>query len=1743
MKAGWTVLALLAVPGAFGQYSYYQTDTFPNGSVNTANWNYEAGYNVVVSKLAVPDGSSAYQVISTYTTQVTQYLEASPSSYAPSYPYFNGNRLELHASTAYINGQGWTTGISLYSQYNYGTVTRTLLASVAVGIPGNTLRTVVWPVNGLYSIAVFLNDVLVLQTTAPGSTGPGKPGEAGLNPIYIGLKDKIAPNPVNGATITTSVFPTEIDAQWQAASDDTNGVGIWQYQIYRNGVHWTDVTSTSFADQGASPGTVYNYTIYAVDWHLNKSTGTTFSVTTPGTGPNPAVVTPPARTGVRSTGSYWGAGSEQIDMLSGNLNFTLPLFKAMGRGGWGQTFALSYNSQLWRLDSGGTWNLGKDVGYGYGWRLMAGSIAPYWSDVYTLLYYIFTDSTGAEYKLDTNTNGIWTSSQGIYLTYDGANQLLYFPDGSFWKMGCASAGTEPDAGTRYPTIMQDTNGNQVLLRYQTGAGAAWTNSSARITEIEDVRAVLGGGGTYRSWAFTYNTDATPHLTGITDYIGTPEGYTFAYLTNQSLSSPFQPPVSYPATTMLQTVTNTAQLTHTFEYTGGSGEMSKVTLPRGAALRWAYRSFTYSGKTVREVQYRYLTKATGATETTYTLTRDDVNNPNNPVNAYTCIADPSGIGQKCWFNNTTATSWQMGLTTSIEQRPAAGQNAIWRQNFTWVQDSAGNPYIGTVLSTQDPSGANVQSKTTQTLDTHGNVLTSNIYDYGNLNTAARTYTNSYLTTANYTNIGIWNRLVSTTVTNGTQTVTLVTNTYDAVTPNGVSGLREYVAVGNYRGNVTTSVVPGQTINTTYDASGAVVARNDAQSHTVSLTQAASTNYAPGTITLNSDSNSNQNLSYTPWLAPTSITGPNSTSASVGYDSWARPATSTSVYGAVSTYTYGGWPTQTVVTTNGHWVRTTTDGLGRAVKVERGYSSTTVSTVDTVYDSCACSPVGKMKKVSQPYAPGGTVYWTVYNYDALGRTVSVVLPDGASTTTYAYSGNTTTITDPAGKWKKQTVDVFGNIKQVNEPNPAGGADYVTTYTYDMLNHLTQVSMPRPTGTQTRTFVYDATTQRLMSETQPETGATSYTYNADGTLATKTNARSQMTKYLYDTYQRVTQTQYFPDPAHPTTEDTCARVTWTYDTNTLDATFSQNSWGRPTTATWGANGCVSTNNHTFRYMFSYTSGGLLTKKRVQLDGHNLDATYTYNTEGRVATVQHPSAQSDPGLTYTYTFDSMGRPYSLVDNAGTPYHWVNSTTYGPSDEMQQLASPTSTETRSYNSLVQLTAIGSTVYSYSATQNNGRIVQAVDPSMGTVTYGYDSLNRLASASSSAWGETFTYDGFGNLTDKTPTSGAAPALHVLVTAATNRLSTSSGYGYDATGNLTSGPGFLYATYDVQNHMATYVPTSGGTEYYSYGPDNMRVWKKPPSGPEEVYFYGAQSEKLGRFNYGTGVFTTLRRSIYFGARVVNEGQDRLGSVPDHGGYYPYGEAQTAGFTDQDRFATYYRDGTSGLDYSRNRYYSSAQGRFMSADPYRASGGPADPGSWNRYAYVQGDPVNFNDRSGLDATSVAFGCFIELDGVCDSSFDIGVTFGPITRSRGGYSPPFRDTQMLPGFSDPAYTVLVAPGDHSAYILLSVNWDVIFQFEAATGTWPSTWPQAGLTWERILAALRANPLTAVLALSLVQTGGSGKGAVGSSEGSWYNPITNESLHPDLDHQNPIGPHWDYTDPTGKAWRCFPDGTYKPK
>jgi RHS repeat-associated protein len=568
-------------------------------------------------------------------------------------------------------------------------------------------------------------------------------------------------------------------------------------------------------------------------------------------------------------------------------------------------------------------------------------------------------------------------------------------------------------------------------------------------------------------------------------------------------------------------------------------------------------------------------------------------------------------------------------------------------------------------------------------------------------------------------------------------------------------------------------------------------------------------------------------------------------------------------------------------------------------------------------------------------------------------------------------------------------MGNLKQVNEPNPAQGADYVTSYTYDLLSHLTQVSMPRPSGTQTRTFVYDPTAQRLSSETHPESGAKSYTYNADGTVATRTDARGVITHYTYDSFQRVTLIQ---------DGTACEQVTIAYDQGT-------NGWGRPYTYTWGGATCVG--SLTFIYKYGYTPAGRVSTKGLAANRSNgnltLTAGYTYDNEGHLTSIAYPDSTTGLPSTVplTYSLDVMGRPTALSStNNGVVTYAVQNAQYGPSDELFQVTYPPGggysyTETRHYNSRLQLTEMQTPwsdyQYVYSPNQNNGRITQATGTG-GTVSYTYDSLNRLATASSSgSWAESFTYDGFGNLTDKTPTAGSPPALHITVNATTNRI---NGDSYDANGNLTSSPQGG-GGYDGENRLVTSM-----SEKYSYGPDNLRVYKQHPDGSEELYFNGLRGERLQVY-HTAGPLTSWGNGgtlLYFAGRAVDGNyRDRLGSVqwfwryggppPTYTGYYPYGEEYTTTTQDREKFATYYRDGTTALDYAKNRYYSSILGRFMSADPYMATASgannPADPGSWNRYAYALNDPVKFNDPSGLGACDSAEGPatgMIMVNGTC-------------------------------------------------------------------------------------------------------------------------------------------------------------------
>jgi RHS repeat-associated protein len=756
--------------------------------------------------------------------------------------------------------------------------------------------------------------------------------------------------------------------------------------------------------------------------------------------------------------------------------------------------------------------------------------------------------------------------------------------------------------------------------------------------------------------------------------------------------------------------------------------------------------------------------------------------------------------------------------------------------------------------------------------------------------------------------------------------------------------------------------------------------------------------------------------------------------MSYDSIGRPSVGTSAFGGTTNYTYstlGAAPPlwQQENGPNGITI-TTLDGLGRAIRVTREDGNGNIQSYqDTVYAPCACSPLGKIQKVSMPYAPGATEYWTTYTYDGLGRTLSVQKPDGVSTTTYSYVGNVTTVTDPAGLAKTFTKDVLGNLLTVVEPDPTNqpSGTVTTSYSYDWMNHVACVDMDRGgtlgaytytsngvtctsvyaqnTGTrQTRTFVY-SDAGLLTSTTNPETlnAVVSYTYDSYNRLSTKTDAKTQTFVYSYDASNRAIEIQKYPAGQYPNgQEDVCARVNYTYGNNAASYNY-----GRLTSAsTLQVQGtCYSAPSYTESY--TYGAPGNVASKTVSASGATWNSSYGqtatinygYDSYGRTTSVQYPFSQSGQyGLSYspvtfTTTYDTMGRPSGLTDSNGNT--WVNSasTVYDYAGRLQTLKFLGVTETRGYDTVGQIASIGwsnsnygqlsgTLTYTYPSGQtgvysdggktsfNNGQISQMTDSISGeTTVYEYDALKRVISASNSAGTETFSYDGFGNLTGKT-LNGTLQS--VPVNSATNQL---SGPTYDLNGNMTVGAGATMS-YNEDNRMSTAQESSGGVEYYYYTPDGKRFYRQMANGDTQYTLYGAHGEALGTFSV-QGSSSHTEMSVYFGGRRLWQGPyyssangsqgavfaDRLGSNRNTGNYYPYGDAVGTAPQDQVGFATYTQDSYTGLDYADHRMYASTYGRFNSPDPYRRSAKPRNPGSWNRYAYALGDPINGSDPTGL------------------------------------------------------------------------------------------------------------------------------------------------------------------------------------
>jgi RHS repeat-associated protein len=280
---------------------------------------------------------------------------------------------------------------------------------------------------------------------------------------------------------------------------------------------------------------------------------------------------------------------------------------------------------------------------------------------------------------------------------------------------------------------------------------------------------------------------------------------------------------------------------------------------------------------------------------------------------------------------------------------------------------------------------------------------------------------------------------------------------------------------------------------------------------------------------------------------------------------------------------------------------------------------------------------------------------------------------------------------------------------------------------------------------------------------------------------------------------------------------------------------------------------------------------------------------------------------------------------------------------------------------------------------------------------GTDCSAKVLQNKTEYWGNSYNYDAWGNLLQKSITKCGAENL--LVTADAHNWIHASGtdYQYDAAGNMTfdATAGLSY-TFDQENRL-----TGAGGYAYTYDSDGNRVrksngnlaasgtlyWSMTPGVVAETDLAGTlkseyvffDGERVARRDGATGMGGIF---YYFSDHLKTASiiTDSAGVIKAESDYYPWGgELQFVNNDSNDyKFTGKKRDVETGLDYFGARYYSNGLGRWVSADwsatpvpvPYADFG---DPQSLNLYGFVGGNPASKADADGhcctLSASSLA------------------------------------------------------------------------------------------------------------------------------------------------------------------------------
>lgn len=654
----------------------------------------------------------------------------------------------------------------------------------------------------------------------------------------------------------------------------------------------------------------------------------------------------------------------------------------------------------------------------------------------------------------------------------------------------------------------------------------------------------------------------------------------------------------------------------------------------------------------------------------------------------------------------------------------------------------------------------------------------------------------------------------------------------------------------------------------------------------------------------------------------------------------------------------------------------DKLQREIRTKSVGFDGSIVYVDTEYDSEA-----RVKSKTEPYfAVGGTIYKSTPTYDLLDRQWKTTYPKGDGTTlttTTSFNGFSTTVTDAKGHTKTEIKNANDQTIQIIDHNSNS-----MLYRYDSQGNL--VETEDASGNIT-SIAYDKR-GRKTSMTDPDMGQWSYTYNTFDELVSQTDAKGQTTTMSYDVLGRMTQRVDLADTASPQTS------TWTYGNSAASKNVGK---------------LVSVAGPSSSRSYIYDSLGRLANTTYNIDMQSFVVSQTYDSFSRPDILTYPATTAySQGFKIKHIYNANGYLDQVKAVGSGKVYWnadeMNARGIVTSHFLNDGVIAVSKAVNDANGWIEGilsnntgtgVAIQHTGYTF---DNVGNILSRTDYLQANVaeTFTYDNLDRLTGSTVTGLApKSFTYNALGNITSKTGvgaytygTCNAGP--HAVCQAGT------ASYTYDGNGNMVSGDGrnITYAPYN----KPILITKGSDTVAFTYNADRSRVLKVVNNDLRTIYVgLGAEGGVLFEKETNTSG-SEDRHFIYANGQVVavhvaqgtvthNEfyHHDHLGSIEaisdDSGNelttkrhsYDAWGQYRNpTGWTDNPPAATPVPGNfgftghemleSVGLIHMNGRVYDPKLGRFLSPDSHVQFEG--DLQSYNRYTYVNNNPLRYTDPSG-------------------------------------------------------------------------------------------------------------------------------------------------------------------------------------